>query len=573
MKLDFLTLPDGRLVTLTASKLLRFTPGAPPPPPPEPTTALTLDDYVTAHPLAYPVDSRKPGTENDPDGGHASSWFLFDYAGGLPADLQCRVIDKDSGQAIPGSDWAQALSIVSIAAGKGAARVPYIRIGTNYQLQIRVGSNHALFSNGQQVWGVGPTWGHFGQSNAAGMLQAGGAFDAVAGFAGNEVQYFMTKKSSFAGTSGTVATGGTGTAGATDTGSNASPSQGGSLSFLRMASKAFSEKYGREIPVKLVMYAVSNNGIDTFLPGGANYSEIFGNSGTTAGDIGFGSPFNFLLYDIEGAGLHIGESNQGDTAAQFQAKLLQFYNGILSVIGPRSGRTAQNFHFRPAVLGVYGNLPSVVGKRKAVRDFQAYAQANNLPKIRSGFSCIDCDPRIGPRASGDPVDGLHFDDITGGIQHRRLAIKRATHDALHAWGLAPYSAQGPHIASITRGAGLTANVTFQHEGGTQIVARNPAQAVTGFKAVRPSDGVTPITVTYDAAAQRLTFSELPARVTYCVEADADVSNPLYDDAIYPFVPDANGNNLFGAPAASLNEAKDVYRGFPVNETQIAFEVA
>ena len=571
--MEILSLPDGRVI-MVSGKVLRGTPGKALPPPPSNTLSIALDDYKTGHTLAYPVAPRLPGTENDPDGGYASPWFLFDYTGELPLDLQARAIDASTKQAIPGSDWAQALSVTSIADGKGIARLARARIGSNYLLDIRVGTSMTLRSTGTQAWGVGIAWGSFGQSNKAGMLQAGSALDPVAGFGDHEVAYFVTKKSCFAGTNGFVATGGAGGNGSTSTGSEASPSQGGSLSFIRMVSKALSTKYGREVPVVLVMFAVSNNALDTFLPGGANY-KIFGNSGTTAGNIGFGSPYDYLLYDIEGCDLHIGESNQADSAAQFQTKLLQFYNGVLAAIGPRSGRTAQNFHFRPAVLGVYGNLPSVVSKRKAVRDLQVYAAANNLPKIRAGYSCIDCDPRIGPRPDGRVVDGLHFDDIVGGIQHRRLAMKRFTHDTLHALGLAPYSAQGPRIASITRGAGLTAEVTFQHEGGTQIVARNPAQAVTGFKAVRPGDGVTPITVSYEStgpATGRLTFSELPARVTYCADADADVTNPLYDDAVYPFVPDSQGNNIFGAPAASFSEARDVYRGFPVNETQTAFEV-
>jgi hypothetical protein len=495
------------------------------------TTALTLTDFKTAHALAFPVVQRRAGTYDDTNAGSADMPVLFTFAGGAPSYPQARVIKAVGGAVV--KDWTT-LANVSVVGSTGLGTLAAVPAGAGYLLQIRDGqqpSNGATNSSGAQRWGVGVCVLAMGQSNMVGTLSADGPFDIVPGTSLKEVEYYEQNGNGvFFGTAaGFVSTGATSVStGSTSSGSDAGPSYGGTLSFVRIVAAGLKAKYGKDVPVCLIPWAFGATSIDYYLPGGAAYDGLFLGTGARAGTVNFKSTRDYWAGDFEGCVWHQNEADDAMDGPTYLGRLKTLYGKLLEYVVP-FGRDASTLFFLPAVPGVYASITNVEGKRKAVLDLDAYARANNWPLVRAGWNCLDLDPR-------DGGDGLHFQDVAGGMQYRRMSVKRLTQAVKYMVKCASFTGLGPKITSATR-AGNVITVNVAHDGGSALVLRKAGQPITGWS-VKDNTGATITAAVAIASANTVTLTlsgspVYPVTIQHGGGMGPDVSNVIVDNVSYP----------------------------------------
>lgn len=511
-------------------------------------TTMVLDDFKTSHSSSYPVVQRKAGTlfGNVP--------VLFSFTGTAPSNPQARVIRSDNSNIV--KDWTtlENISVVGTTALGTLSNVPQ---GCYYYLQIRDGSqpnNSATISNGTVKWGVGVNILALGQSNMVSTLDAGNYADIVPGSSPsrNESDYLIQGYSTGAyfSSSGWVTSGGT-------LGGNARAIGGGSLSLLRIVAKALENKYGYKVPVGFVPYAWNNHSIDQFLPTttgtATRWDQLFDGAGTTGGTIGFKSPKNYYAGDFEVVVYHQGEADSGTKSrAVFLERLKSVYQNLLAYVAPY-GRNATTLSFLPAVLGSYGGVVPTASQsfveniRGAVLDLDTYARANNWPRVRAGWNCIDLD-------ASENADGLHFLD-TGTYPYRKWSHRRMVQSILHQLDCTDYSGLGPRLSTTTTRSGDVVTLTVNHEKGTNLVARSGG-APSGFLGNTSADfSGTDITVTAAITGPSTIQVTFPSGTAYPVylkymgskpglatSIHPNVSNPVYDNVTYPA--GATGTDIF-----------------------------
>lgn len=505
------------------------------------TTGLTLVDFQSSWATAKPVIQRKPGSIM------GDVPVMFNFTGSAPAGIQARVVKSAGGAVV--KDWT-ALSTITVLGQTGLGTLVDVPQGVGYLMQVRDGSqpaNAPTISNGVQVWGVGVCILYDGQSNMVSTLNGGSYADIVPGTALSEFNYFAS-----AGAVGSLwdgsgfhgpSNGSNGPGGS----SNAPSLGGGTLSAMRIIANGLQTKYGYPVPVCLILQAFNGAAIASFFynNAGGTFYTLLNSSGTTPGTIGFASPKNMIPGDFEGVVRHQGEANQSDSRASYFADLKTLYGGYLAAVAPH-GRTAADLFFVPAVLGVYASQLGIEKIRGAVLDLDAYARANNWPKVRAGWNCIDLDPTDG----GD--SGLHFRDTNQ--PYAKRSARRSTQAALFQLGCSSFSGLGPRLSATATRAGLVATLTVLHDGGSSVVTR-AGGAPSGFYANTAADfSGTAIAVTASIVgnAVQVTFptgTVFPAYVKYMGNAInsalsylPDISNAIYDNVQYPA--GATGSDVF-----------------------------
>jgi hypothetical protein len=507
---------------------------------------LTLRNIYSNNLIAHPVIQRKAGTD------YADVPVMFTYTGLAPDNVQARVVNMDATGTVI-KDWA-ALTGVTVNGANltGLGYLPSVPIGCDYQLQIRDGNqpaNAAMVSNGTRRWGVGVCIFIAGQSNMLGTFDAGEFNSPIAGTTETESSYWVNPDFTgvYWGVDGFTAnwTAGGGHNGDITVAPGWGNSAGGGTGFLRMIATGLKAKYGRKIPVCAAVWAFGSTGLgDMFPPATGEKTQIFTNTGTSTGTIGWHSPPGYTPGDFEGIILHQGEAEAGRARDNRVEQLKTYYSFMLSLVAP-FGRTAADLFFLPAVLGsyTYGALGGMENMRSAVYDLEAYAQANGWPRVKAGWNCIDLD-------AGDPLDpdkeGLHFHDIPGGNPYRKWSLRRVIQSCMKQLGCATFSGMGPRITGVTR-SGNVATVTIAHEGGTALAARNSAGALTGWYANKAADfSGTDISVTAAVASASTVAVTFPnstvfpvylkymgAKIGTMTSQHPDTTNPVYDNAVYP----------------------------------------
>lgn len=542
--------PNGRLLLVGGHPLISAATASPS----GGTLSLALTDFYVGNSLAHPVFQRKSGTD------YADVPVLASYTGTAPSGIQARVVNIDSKAVI--KDWAPLTSLQVNATNQTIfGYLPAVPIGADYQLQTRDGNqpaNAATTSSGTRRWGVGVCIILAGQSNMLGTLTAGSFDSPIPGTTTNEGNYWKdpafpgvyfgidgfgvpwiaSPNGAPGGGAGTIIPG-------WDSGG------GGGGGFIRMVAAGLAAKYGRRIPVCAAPWAFGGTGLPSMFPPGdsgtdsSGKAKIYTASGTTAGNIGWKSPAGYGPGDFEGILLHQGEAESGAILRPARLQQLKdFYNFMLGLVAP-FGRTASDLFFRPAVLGVYtdGGTKNVEHVRGAVYDLEAYAQANGWPRVKAGWTCIDLD-------TNDPLDttkdGLHFHDVSGGNPYKKWSLRRAIQTAMKELGCSAFSGMGPKISSASR-SGNVATVTVTHEGGSTLVARNSGGALTGWYANTAADfsgadiavtatiaSASTVAVTFpDGTVFPVYLKYLGGKVGTSQSMHPDVSNPVYDNAVYP----------------------------------------
>lgn len=486
------------------------------------TTALTLTDFYSSHQYARPVIQRSALSMNDAGGPWGDVPVLFTFTGTQPAYPQARVVKASDGSAVTG--W-KTLTNISVVGNSMLGTLPKVPQGGYYLLQVRDGQKTTVFSNGTKSWGVGVVVLAVGQSNMLGTLAAGSYTDPVPVDGSIEYDYWFAGKSGGTqfGTSGYIHPN-NGTPGG---GSSVDPLGGGVFSTMRIVSARLAAKYGKTVPVGFVPWAFSGKTIGEMAPDGAMSTALFNGSGTTANSIGMKSPGNIFGGDFEIMAWHQGETGT-ETYAQYLQALKDIYTNILARVSP-FGRNASSLWFLPAVLGVYADVTLIESRRKAVLDFDAYAKANNWPKVRAGWNCLDLDPV-------DGGDGLHFQDVSGGNKYRTWSVRRMTQAILYALGCSTFTGLGPKISGITR-SGNVLTAIIAHDGGSALVARKPGQPITGWS-VKDNGGNTITATVAIASANTITLTlagspVYPVSVQHGGGIHPDVTNLIVDDKAYP----------------------------------------
>lgn len=508
------------------------------------TLSLALKDIYANYTLAHPVIQRKAGTD------YGDVPVMFSYTGSAPSNVQARVVNIDNTGTVI-KDWTSLTgATVSDASLTGLGYLSNVPIGCDYQLQIRDGNqpaNASTISSGVRRWGVGVCILIAGQSNMLSTLDAGDFNAPIPGTTLTESSYWAEQGCPIVywgvdGYTGNWTSGGTGDVTVAPGWGN---SAGGGTGLLRMVSAGLTAKYGRKIPVCGAVWAFAGTGLDDmFPPATGERAQIYTNSGTSTGTIGWRSPPGYTPGDFEGIVLHQGEAEAGKTRAARTAQLKTYYTYMLSLVAP-FGRTAADLFFLPAVMGVYTDtaLGGMENLRGAVYDLEAYAQANGWPRVKAGWNCIDLD-------AGDPLgspnDGLHFRDIANGNQYRKWGLRRLIQSIMKQMGCATFSGMGPRVSGVTR-SGSVATVTVAHDGGTALAARDSSKAITGWYANTAADfSGTDIAVTAAIASATTVAVTFPAGTTFPAylkhlggkigtmqSQHPDTSNRVGDNAVYP----------------------------------------
>lgn len=518
-------LAGGRFLFASSVAQSGALPGGGTPQPGSPTTMALIDFYST-HQYARPVVQRRAGTE------YGNVPVLFNYTGTAPGNPQARVVNAVGGAVV--KDWTT-LTDINVTGTSGVGTLPAVPQGGYYLLELRDGHNPATSatnSAGTKQWGVGVCFLGVGQSNWIGTLDTGSYLDIVPGSSPSqhEYDYWFGGKSGGTqfGTSGFIQPGGS-------DGSDVPTLSRGTMSTMRIVSARLSAKYGKLIPVAFIPWGFGSKSIGELSPDGSFSTALFNGAGTTSGSIGLKSPGNIYAGDFEGLVWHQGEGDSGNSRAVYLQALKDLYNNLLARVAP-FGRTAQHLFFLPAILGKYtAGTSGIEGKRGSVLDLEAYAIANNWPKVRAGWNCIDLDPSFpgtDENSGSTNADGLHFRDIVGGPKFRKWSCGRMQQAILWALECSTATGAGPRIASITRsGDVLTATIT--HDGGTSLTTRTGG-AITGWTV---NGGAISPTVAI-ASANTVTLT-LPGGTTYPVTVQCgggmtpDVSNPIVDNFAYP----------------------------------------
>lgn len=519
---------------------------------------LVLKDIYTNNRLAHPVIQRKAGTD------YGEAPVMFSYTGGAPSNVQARIVDISNPTTVI-KDWTTLTSLtVNESKQMGLGYLLNVPMGCNYQTQIRDGSrpnNASTNSVGSRGWGVGVCIFIAGQSNMLGTLDAGEFDSPIPGTSDNESSYWTNPEFTgvYWGIDGFVANWTTdgGNTGDITAAPGWGTSAGGGTGFLRMVAANLKAKYGRKIPVCGAVWAFGATGLgDMFPPATGDKVQIFSNNGTSTGKVGWMSPPGYTPVDFEGIILHQGEAEAGFISrADRLNQLKAYYTFMLTVVAPH-GRTAADLFFRPAILGAYANAGNTENIRAAVYDLEVYAQANGWPRVKAGWNCIDLDADY----PTDPYrDGLHFHDVPGGPQFRKMGLRRVIQTVAKEMGATTFTGMGPKISGATRN-GNVVSLTVAHEGGNALATRDNTKPLSGWYANSTADfSGNNIAVTATIANTNTINVTLPSGTTYPVyvkyaggkvgtlqSQHPDVSNPVYDNAVYP----ANvhpGDQLVGLP--------------------------
>lgn len=517
------------------------------------TTALALNDFKVASTGARPVVQRSALSMGDPTP-WADVQIFFSFTGNAPTSVHARVVQANSpNTAVAGMDWRDLENLTITTQTTGFGWIRKVPQGCYYLTNIRDGNqigNPSTTSLGTVKWGVGVIVAALGQSNMIQTLDAGYFTDPIPGIGTQEFTYAQNQTApvSWFGNSGWYLYG-----------NGAHP---GHLSFVRKLASALKTKYGNDVPVALVPWAIANQKIETFLlPSGAN-TAIFSNSAET-GAVGFKSPFTAWSGDLEVVTWHQGEANATVTSIDGYADLLrQLYQQFLDLTVAR-GRTAANLHFLPAMIGSYGGTEKIEEMRAAVLKFvDTVAPANNWPRVKLGWTTIDCDPS--DPNDGYPADTLHFHDVqNGGNQYQKWSLDRMEQSVFNALGCSTYGGAGPRLTGTYTRADVVVTLDVQHDGGTTLSGR-AAGAVYGFTANTLADfsgtDVVPSAIINGAGKPELTFpagTPFPLYIKYMggkvgttQSTHPDLTNPVYDNTEQPCVKDTGGVNVFtGADVA------------------------
>lgn len=515
-----------------------------------PTTTMALRDVVNTHAKTIVVFQRKAGTEDlaRPTGRVP---VMFDYTGAIPVNPEVRVVDAQGVEVMP---WTRLTGVTEVTSGVGIGVLEPVPQGMTYTIAgLRDGDQIGkaeTTSSGTGKWGVGVrgVWG--GQSNMNSLLNVGVYnVDKPPGSSLYEYQYWDSAKvpGYYYSLTGW---------GWPDSGSNVKP---GRVAWLRILTAKLKARYGHDVPVAMTSWAFDSTGITAFLgPAGARWGTLMqsGTSGSTYGlntpvNYGGGGDFEFMVW-------HQGESNSGDTRAQYLAYLKELYQDLLDHVG-QFGRTAANFGFFPALLGVYG-ATATEHLRGAVMDFEAYAiEANRWPKVRIAMSSIDLD-------TSDPNDG-NADTLHIGTPYAYWGNRRFLQTVLHFLGCATYSGRGPQISGMTR-SGNNVIVTVTHGRAGATLVNKKGTALTGWYVNTAQDfsgteitghtvaitGANQITITLPAGTGAVWVKHAGHNLGSALSIHPDVSNLVYDDS--PYTEGATGT--------------DLYNGFPLMATPDAW---
>ncbi len=489
---------------------------------------LTLVDFQVSKPGVLFIVQRKAGALT------ADVPVVFTYTGNAPTNVEARVVAYSGGATI--IDWTLITTVITVP-GIGIGILTGVPQGAGYLIQIRDGLDTFdtnTISNGTVRWGVGVFMAFMGQSNAVNTMASGSYSDTVPSTATSEYDYFNNGSVSGAifDDAGFHAPS-NGSNGPTGTSISGNSAVGGLLAFMRIIADALETKYGYVVPVCIIPWAFNSTSISQYFPAGAKFSELLNNSGSSGTDIGFSSPRNVYAGDFEGVIWHQGEANQADSRAQHYADIKTLYQGFLSYVAP-FGRTAENLFFAPASLGVYAidSVPNSERLRGAVADFESYAVANDWPRARIGWNCIDLDTIAN--------DGLHFP-----APYNKRSMRRVIQSVLYQLGCATFSGRGPHISVTASRSGDVATLTVVHDGGTALV-KPTGSAPSGFYANTSADfsgtniAVTAaisgntILVTFPGGTNYPTYLKyMGAQIGTANSCSPDISNPIYDNVAYP----------------------------------------
>lgn len=530
---------DGRFILAGANGFMLAQPsttsgGGEELPPPVLTETLVLRNFYTTNSTAAPVVQRKAGQL------HGDVPVLYDFTGGAPTIPQARVVKVGTGVVV--KDWTTLVDI-SVDGLTGLGTLQGVPQGCDYLLQLRDGyqpNKPETISNGTVRWGVGVCILFMGQSNMIGTMAAGSYASIVPDTSQTEDAYWN---------GGNVKGAPFGSYGfhkpssSNGTGSGITSISGGVFAAMRILSKALEVKYGYAVPVAVIPWAFDNHAIYRFLPGGDRYSGLY-NIGTAPGGIGLNSPGNYYAGDYEGIAWHQGEADASSSRSVYFDKLKQLYQASLNYVQP-FGRTAQDLFFLPAILGVYGSSTygSIENLRGAVLDLDAYARANNWPRVRAGWNCIDLDP-------ADPNDGvadtLHFQNVPGGNQYRSWSHRRMIQSILYQLGCSTYSGMGPKLSPSATRVGNIATVTIVHEAGTTISTRGDVPLTGWYANTLANFTGTDIAVTAVVSSANTVDVTFPSGTTFPVylkymggrlgdvsSYHPDLSGALYDNVAYP----------------------------------------
>lgn len=472
------------------------------------------------------------------------------------------------------------LTGLTTATSTGSGTLPLVSQGGPYLIQIQDGvtqpTSGPLYSAGTTKWGVGALFLFEGQSNMASTLHGAFAGYNVPGTSQDEYTYYKTGAvvASIWDNAGwhPPSNGSVGASGVMNTLTN------GIMLFMRIVAAAMRTKYGYDVPIGIIPYALASQSIESFTaPSGIHYTDLFNATGTSGTTQGFASPSYVIAGDFEGVLWHQGEANANDSAAVYQAKLQALYQTYLNYVAP-FGRTATNLFFGPAVIGNYETLYKVENIRQAEMNFETYAHANGWPLVQVGWTTIDL-WRGTVVGVNPPTDSLHFQDPT--VQRR--SMKRCVQTVLKwlgASGNGPsglqFSGRGPTISSVSR-VGDVATFIIAHEGGTALQVPTPANPPTGFYANTAADfSGTDVLFTAALVAGNtqvaLTFSPTPTYPVYVKylgykigntvynaagfngSSYPDISNPIYDNTTYPNPATGIDVEALGLPLLPTNGA-------------------
>lgn len=546
----FLLGHDGRLI-LVGGKPLGMTPGAAAEPP-SGTLSIKLVDWYMQLSSGYTTrfNIQTTAASNDTT---ADVSVVFTYTGDAPTTVQARVIDG-SGTAVPGFDWTDITSSVTVNGGTGIGYLRNVPDMIDLRREVRVGTSTTIKSTDTGHFNVGTNSSAMGQSNMRASLDGGKTRDdAIPGTAFTELTYFNANGTgAFFGPNGFVAGGYNGV-----TIGSYSLAQGGGLSLIRLLGTALQNKRGRKVGVSLNPWALNATPISGFMDASGRVAML-ANSGTTAGTIGFSSPAQIITGDYRLVWWHGGESETPTiTRAIRLPDLIKLCQAHIAQVA-KFGRPASKLTFLFAIMGVCGynadgtpTHPHMEVLRGAVLDLIAYVKQNNLDwDVRIGWNCIDLDP-----LNAAPPDTIHFGapDQTKSL----LRMAQAAMNVVDPVGV-PYGARGPMLTGEAVRLGDDVTLTVAHEGlkddGTprQLVAKTPGSALTGWYANTKLDfsgtelvvsGVTIVDSTHvratvknadgSAAPATLYIKYMGHKYYTALSSHPDGSNGLSDDFAYP----------------------------------------
>lgn len=546
-------LQGGKLV-LVGGKCLAATPSQPP----SNTLSLDLTPWYKVDLTGYAsrFNIQTTAASNDTT---ANVPIVFTYTGDAPRPLFARVVDE-SGQPLPGSDWTDITSTVTVNAGTGLGYLNGVPANIGCRRQIRHNDSATVIDLDDIPFNIGNNTLPWGQSNMRGTLDGGFSRDtAIPGTAHTELSYYNANgTAAFFGPNGFVPGGhNSHTIGSYNT------VQGGGLALLRLLGSTLQNKFGRKVGVALNPWALNGTAMSGFM-NSSGVIAMLSNSGTASGQIGMSSPARIISGDYRIVAWHQGESEPEGAAltrAKRLADLIKFCQAHIAQVA-KFNRPANKLTFLFAFMGV-GSPAHMEVLRGAVLDLIAHVKANNLDwDVRIGWNCIDLDPQT---VGGGEV--LHF----GGADQTR-SLRRLAQGAMNVIDpvAVPYGARGPRLTGAHTRAGNDVTFTVEHEGGSALSFKNPAQAGTGWYANTAADfggadlavsnvtvlSATQVRITVAGASGKFYVKHCGGKVGTAQSNTPNVSNLIYDNFSYPTGANA-GEQFTGLPLLPTPDAIEV----------------